>query len=329
MIVVTAAIIEKNGLILAARRKAGSHLAGYWEFPGGKIEAGETNQQCLARELWEEFGVKCVVGNFLGESIYDYGTKIIKLLGYRVRHLGGTFQCREHDRIKWLPVSQLDTLKWAPADIPFVINLQQEVQIEQTLTYYRDNAKDYIRETIDMDLVKQQRQRFLDLLAPNSMILDLGCGSGRDSRFFLDHGHRVTAIDAVHEIANYAEKYINHPVRVQKAQDLDETDIYDGIWACASLLHIPKNQITQTFNRVIRSLKPQGIWYISLKKGDADYQDHKQRFFNNYSLPLLQQLLEQFPQLTIIDISESPSTLRGKKTIWLNVLALKDTNQSP
>jgi len=125
MITVTAAIIEKNGLILAARRKPGSHLAGYWEFPGGKVEDGETREQCLARELEEEFGIDCQVGEFLAESIYDYGTKVIRLIGYRVQHLGGSFHCRDHDQIIWLPVRELPSLKWAPADIPLVKKLQK------------------------------------------------------------------------------------------------------------------------------------------------------------------------------------------------------------
>jgi 8-oxo-dGTP diphosphatase len=126
MITVTAAIIEKNGLILAARRKAGSHLAGYWEFPGGKLEEKETEKECLARELLEEFDIQCIVDDFFGESIYDYGTKVIRLLGYRVRHLSGTFQCRDHDRIAWLPVMELKSLEWAPADVPFVEKLQKQ-----------------------------------------------------------------------------------------------------------------------------------------------------------------------------------------------------------
>jgi mutator protein MutT len=125
IIQVTAAIIEKNGRILAARRKSGSHLAGYWEFPGGKIEPNETEEECLARELWEEFGIRCIIGDFFAESIYDYQSKVIRLLSYRVQHLSGTFQCRDHDQIVWLPVHQLHSLTWAPADIPLVKKLQE------------------------------------------------------------------------------------------------------------------------------------------------------------------------------------------------------------
>ena len=329
MISVTAAIIKKNGLILVARRKSGSHLSGYWEFPGGKVEADETNEQCLARELWEEFGIQCVVGDFFAESIYDYDTKVIRLLGYRVRHLSGTFQCREHDRIEWLPVSELTSLNWAPADLPIVEKLQEEYQIETTLAYYRDNAREYTLETIGFDYHDHMRQRFLDLLAPNSLILDLGCGSGRDSRFFLDGGHRVIAVDAVSEIAACASQFLGKsvPVRVQKAEELDEVDTYDGIWACASLLHIPKSRINETFDRIIRALKSQGIWYMSFKAGETESLDYKQRFFNNYSLPLMQQLLEQLPQLKIIHISESSSLLRGKKQQWINILVMKEMSE--
>ena len=125
MILVTAAIIEKNSRIFAARRKAGVHLAGYWEFPGGKIEEGESKEECLARELWEEFGIRCIVGDFFAESTYDYQTKIVRLFSFRVQHLSGTFQCRDHDQIIWLPAQELLSLKWAPADIPLVKKLQE------------------------------------------------------------------------------------------------------------------------------------------------------------------------------------------------------------
>ncbi len=148
MITVTAAIIEKDGLVLAARRKPGRHLAGYWEFPGGKLESEETEKQCLARELLEEFDILCTVGDFFAESIYEYetspekeadrfspnkpankqGSKTIRLISYRVRHQSGIFQYRDHDLIVWLPVNQLQSLKWSPADVPLVEKLQKEYQ---------------------------------------------------------------------------------------------------------------------------------------------------------------------------------------------------------
>jgi len=127
MIKVTAAIIEKGGLILAARRGPDVHLAGHWEFPGGKIEHGESPEECLQRELLEEFSIQCEIGSFIAESVYDYGHKVIQLLGYHVQHTEGSFQLTDHDEIRWLTVQELSTLKWAPADIPLVDKLLQSI----------------------------------------------------------------------------------------------------------------------------------------------------------------------------------------------------------
>ena len=116
---VTAAVIENDGVVLAARR-SGGHLDGYWEFPGGKIEAGESPEACLARELQEEFGITVDVGHFIAENVHDYGEKVIHLMAYSVKHLSGEFRMSDHDQILWLPRDRLQSLKWAPADIPLV-----------------------------------------------------------------------------------------------------------------------------------------------------------------------------------------------------------------
>lgn len=123
MIIVTAAIIEKEGLIFAARRKGGKDLAGYWEFPGGKLEEGETPRQCLKRELREEFGIECTIGSFFDTSIHAYREKTIKLLCYFAAHRKGEFRLTDHDQIIWLPPSGLPSLRWAPADLPLMNSL--------------------------------------------------------------------------------------------------------------------------------------------------------------------------------------------------------------
>lgn len=128
MLTVTAAIIRREGKILSARRKPGSHMAGYWEFPGGKLEPNETPRQCLKRELREEFNIDSKVGSFFGESCYDYGTKQIRLLCFFVDYLSGTFELHDHDEIRWLPVHRLLSLRWAPADIPLVEKLVRQTR---------------------------------------------------------------------------------------------------------------------------------------------------------------------------------------------------------
>ena len=123
MLDVTAAIIQRDGKILAARRKIGSHMAGYWEFPGGKIEFDETPEECLQRELKEELNIESKIGHFFEESCYDYGTKQVRLLSYFVDYIDGTFTLNDHDEIRWLYIHQLLSLQWAPADVPLVEKL--------------------------------------------------------------------------------------------------------------------------------------------------------------------------------------------------------------
>ena len=106
-----------------ARRAAGKHLEGLWEFPGGKVESGETNEQCLTRELMEEFGINVLVGPFFGESVFDYGHKTIRLLAYEAKYLSGNFGLNDHDKIGWVSPQELKALNWAPADLPFVEKL--------------------------------------------------------------------------------------------------------------------------------------------------------------------------------------------------------------
>ncbi|RLA44482.1 MAG: 8-oxo-dGTP diphosphatase MutT [Gammaproteobacteria bacterium] len=120
MIIVTAAIIQKQNCIFAARRAVGDHLEGLWEFPGGKLEPGESPEACLARELTEEFGIETEVGKYLGESVFDYGEKIIKLLAYQVTHVNGEFQLNDHDEMRWLARAEIYDVDWAPADIPLL-----------------------------------------------------------------------------------------------------------------------------------------------------------------------------------------------------------------
>lgn len=132
MIVVTAAIIEKDGLVLAARRRKGKHLAGYWELPGGKLETGESPEFCLVRELKEEFDVETTVGSFFGENIHNYNGKVVRLLAYQVTHNKGDFKLIDHDKILWLALDDLRSVKWAPADIPLVDNYQSQALVRKT-----------------------------------------------------------------------------------------------------------------------------------------------------------------------------------------------------
>lgn len=119
-ITVTAAVLEKDGRILIARRKRGDRLEDKWEFPGGKLEEGETPEACLRRELQEEFGIDVIVGDFVGRNCHRYSHGEIDLMAYRVTHLSGDFQLRDHEEIRWVLPADLSSHDFSAADIPIV-----------------------------------------------------------------------------------------------------------------------------------------------------------------------------------------------------------------
>lgn len=120
---VAAAIILKDDYLLIAQRPKTDVLTGLWEFPGGKIEAGETPTQCLRREIMEELNLNVTVGAFFAESIYQYPTKNIRLLCYWATYQSGQLECRVHQAVKWCNKSNLVNYPFAPADIPVVKKL--------------------------------------------------------------------------------------------------------------------------------------------------------------------------------------------------------------
>ena len=117
---VAAAVIRREGRIFVARRARGRHMAGYWEFPGGKLESGETPEDCLRRELAEELAIEVEVGPLLGENLHDYGDKMVRLMAYEVFWLGGEMQLKDHDRLAWHFAEELAAIELAPADVPLL-----------------------------------------------------------------------------------------------------------------------------------------------------------------------------------------------------------------
>ncbi|WP_019850252.1 (deoxy)nucleoside triphosphate pyrophosphohydrolase [Desulfitobacterium sp. PCE1] len=122
---VTAAIIVKGKKVLIARRAPGEKHAGGWEFPGGKVETGETPEACLRRELSEEFGIETEVQAYIQSSLYEYPQGSIRLLAYQVKILQGDIQLRVHDRYEWVSVNQLLNYELLPADVPIAHYLQE------------------------------------------------------------------------------------------------------------------------------------------------------------------------------------------------------------
>lgn len=113
---VTAALFESQGRILLARRKPGRHMGSLWEFPGGKVDPGESAEAGLARELAEELGVAVRVGPFVGSVRFQVEAQRYELLLYRVEHLSGEFQLHEHEEIRWVAPAEIDSYALVDSD---------------------------------------------------------------------------------------------------------------------------------------------------------------------------------------------------------------------
>ncbi len=126
MVSVTAAILVHEGRILIARRPDGDRLAGYWEFPGGKLEDGESPRVCLQRELYEEFGIRTRIGAFFDQTEYRYDHMAVRLLVFRAELESGDLKPTVHDAVRWVTPQQMDRYRFAPADRPIVTRLQTD-----------------------------------------------------------------------------------------------------------------------------------------------------------------------------------------------------------
>lgn len=123
MQIVTAAVMEKDGKILIAQRRRGDHHQYKWELPGGKLESDETPEECLQRELREEFGIETEIGEFIGSSDCHYRHISIRLMAFRVHHISGELNVRDHETIQWVAPSELVDFDFSEADRPIIQHL--------------------------------------------------------------------------------------------------------------------------------------------------------------------------------------------------------------
>jgi len=192
-------------------------------------------------------------------------------------------------------------------------------QTATTLAYYQRCAQAFVEETQHLDM-QALYQQFLPLLPPAGHILDLGCGSGRDARAFLDRGYRVTALDASPAIAALAERHLGAPVRVQTMESLTDQACFDGIWACASLLHLPLARLNELLPRLGQALRGNGILYASFKYGESE-REVAGRHFTDMNEERLNTLLSRDPlwQPLNVWISHDRRPSRQHES-WLNLL---------
>lgn len=189
-----------------------------------------------------------------------------------------------------------------------------------TEEYYQHHAQQFFKDTVSVDMSSLYRP-FCDSLSTGAKILDAGCGSGRDSKAFALMGYDVEAFDASPELAHLATQYSGIKVKTLHFNQLDSHQQFDGIWCCASLLHVAYAELTGIFIRLYQSCKPGAVIYISFKYGDGERQDHG-RSFTDLNEKRLEQLLLTAPGLSLKQqwVTEDKRPERNER--WLNALLL-------
>ena len=190
-----------------------------------------------------------------------------------------------------------------------------------TIEYYNQHVKQFVSTTVDVDF-KEKQDKFINKL-PGKNVLDFGCGSGRDTKYFLKSGLNVTAIDGSSEMCRAASEYTGILVRKMLFEELNEKDCYDGIWACSSILHLPKKILKRVFFKMADALRSNGIMYTSFKYGNFE-GERNERYFTDFTIETFSDFIKEVPEIYIEEKWISTDVRPGRnKEKWLNLILRK------
>lgn len=194
--------------------------------------------------------------------------------------------------------------------------------IKNTIDYYDINAEEFAKGTISVEFSHMQ-DRFLSKLDKGANILDFGCGSGRDTKYFLEQGYKVESIDGSKELCKLASEYTGINVKNMLFQELNEQEKYDGIWACSSILHLSYSELADVMQRMTAALKKNGIIYTSFKYGTYE-GERNGRYFIDMTEETFAKLLDKIKDLTIEEqwVTSDVRPGRGEEQ-WLNLILRK------
>ncbi|MDZ7672895.1 MAG: methyltransferase domain-containing protein [Halanaerobiales bacterium] len=191
-----------------------------------------------------------------------------------------------------------------------------------TIEYYNKNAEKYYENTVDVDMSPLYKE-FIKHIKENGHILDAGCGSGRDSLYFLKQGYEVTAIDGSKNLSKLSSKLIGQEVKCMKFEDIDYKNKFDGLWACASLLHVKRENMKDILYNFSKALKMNGVLYSSFKYGNKEVYKNG-RLFNYYDEESFKNLINKIGNLSIIQLWKTEDLRKNRKNeYWLNTLLKK------
>lgn len=191
-----------------------------------------------------------------------------------------------------------------------------------SIDYYNKYAAKEFEETVNQDM-SPIRKEFTENLEEGDTILDLGCGSGRDSLAFYEMGYDVTPLDASEEMCKLAEIHTGLEVLPMTFEEMDFDEVFDGIWACASLLHVPKEELSGILTKIARALNDKGILYMSFHLGE--YEGFRgERYFCDYTEASITGILKENACFDIIKLWETEDVRLDRPEVkWLNVLVRK------
>lgn len=193
---------------------------------------------------------------------------------------------------------------------------------DKTLEFYNEQFKGFIANTLNVDFSETQN-KFISRLASKAHILDFGCGSGRDTKYFLDKGFIVTAIDGSVELCKFASEFTGIEVKQMFFQELSEIETYDGIWACSSILHLPYDELQDVFLKMVVALKDKGIIYTSFKYGTFE-GERNGRYFTDMNEEKLNIFLDQVDGIKIEELWVTCDVRPGRgDEKWLNLILRK------
>lgn len=192
---------------------------------------------------------------------------------------------------------------------------------DATLQFYAGEAQAYANRGHVAQL--ERLAPFCDRLPAGGRILELGCGGGEDSEAMLKRGFDVSPTDGTPEMAAMAQQRLGRPVRVLRFEDISEIEAYDGVWACACLLHVPRPDLADVLARIRQALKPAGLFYASYKAGSEEGFDRLGRYYNRPDETFLSQTYRQAGWSDIAMDREPGSGYDGEPTDWLHVTAVR------
>ena len=194
--------------------------------------------------------------------------------------------------------------------------------MNRTVEYYNNTAKEYFDSTSQVDL-EDLYERFLAYIPAGGSIMDLGCGSGRDVKWFRDHGYDAYGLDASEKLVRIACEKLEIPIELSTIEEWVADDPYDGIWCCASIMHLDDEAIEQFFSNLKDNLKPAGVLFMSVKSGIETGTDRYGRYLRDFEERDIHELLARHQELELKELWYTEDKLSRDTFKWLNTLIVK------